>query len=340
VKAINESRLQTLKKSIRSYGENGEMPFNIVYNKCEERMVLDIPSPRGQHALGKTFQQCGNTPRGHGDNVRIGYPYFGKYPVYRTTLPYALGVPVNVVNYEGVTYFDRLEDVKCYIEVQPILRNEYGLREHDEKGNPIFDLSADTKILVCNPYAEEDDTFDEKDYGFPVILDNFGPDLKRVSGGTIEFTYSCGNYTYNDSFPSKPNGIIYKEKHPFTVEDYYCQFPLLGGYDDEYEKHFIYLKVDYENTESFEGFVGEPDKTYANIEYNTDPATEFQPVPYMMDDAFLGYYYGDVNVEDLIIDRGMATAFERHNILGEVSSFDDLLKYKNGFLKIRDDENI
>ena len=54
----------------------------------------------------------------------------------------------------------------------------------------------------------------------------------------------------------------------------------------------------------------------------------------LSDDRLLGTSYVDVDLPKISVDRGTYTAMERHYILGEVNSFDDLEKYRNNIFKL------
>lgn len=53
-----------------------------------------------------------------------------------------------------------------------------------------------------------------------------------------------------------------------------------------------------------------------------------------VDDRLFGTSYVDVDLPKILIDRGNYTAMERHYVLGEVNSFDDLEKYRNNLFKL------
>lgn len=53
-----------------------------------------------------------------------------------------------------------------------------------------------------------------------------------------------------------------------------------------------------------------------------------------VDDRLFGTSYVDVDLPKIPIDRGNYTAMERHYVLGEVNSFDDLEKYRNNLFKL------
>lgn len=53
-----------------------------------------------------------------------------------------------------------------------------------------------------------------------------------------------------------------------------------------------------------------------------------------VNDKLFGTSYVDVDLPKISIDRGNYTAMERHYILGEINSFDDLEKYRNNMFKL------
>jgi hypothetical protein len=53
-----------------------------------------------------------------------------------------------------------------------------------------------------------------------------------------------------------------------------------------------------------------------------------------VDDRIFGTSYVDVDLPNVTINRGNYTAMERHYILGEINSFDDLEKYRNNLFKL------
>jgi hypothetical protein len=53
-----------------------------------------------------------------------------------------------------------------------------------------------------------------------------------------------------------------------------------------------------------------------------------------VNDKLLGTSYVDVDLPKITIDRGNYAAMERHYVLGEINSFDDLEKYRNNLFKL------
>ena len=52
------------------------------------------------------------------------------------------------------------------------------------------------------------------------------------------------------------------------------------------------------------------------------------------EDRLVGANYFDFDVPKITINRGDYAAMERHYILGEINSFDDLEKYRNNYFKL------
>lgn len=82
-------------------------------------------------------------------------------------------------------------------------------------------------------------------------------------------------------------------------------------------------------------------KRYARIEIENPALTadSFLCSPYIMEDAMVGVENTKKTYDKFVIERGTAAAFERHHVLGEVCTFDDLEKYKNGFFTLKTEEN-
>lgn len=106
-----------------------------------------------------------------------------------------------------------------------------------------------------------------------------------------------------------------------------------GEYYTCYSK-FIYCDIVIANT----GFVetdGDGDTIYSMIEFYNEQAAsdDFQIATPIKNESTIGLQ--DIKVDaDVNIERGTHASFERHNILGEVCTFEDLLNYKNNMFKL------
>lgn len=177
--------------------------------------------------------------------------------------------------------------------------------------------------------------------------------------GMVLFTYYCGNSTTDANDFSQENGICFREYYCFDIKKE--NFELDG---DSGENEYTYASIDYYRTPSDEemGFITEfynPDgsgvtgmeeikmshigntknSVLTRYEFETNVNNKTQIAHYFFDEGLIGYQDTKINVSKVKIERGKYAAFERHNALGEVSSFDDLEKYKNGFFKLKDNEN-
>ena len=148
------------------------------------------------------------------------------------------------------------------------------------------------------------------------------------SNGAGEITF-----TYADNGDGQ-NAVIYTEIYPFKrrVEPFYVSLKEDGGSGDT--MFFEYIDIDYSARELY------ADRMYANFDLTIErDGTESQNVPYFKQEALFGIHNMSISVSDINIERGNSAAYERHSILGEVSSVEDLVKYKNGFFEVIDDEN-
>ena len=138
--------------------------------------------------------------------------------------------------------------------------------------------------------------------------------------GMITFTYSGSD-----------ENIIYTEAYKYTwkIE----KFPFKTDVNDnKAEKLFRYIDIDFNEGIS----TGEKRLSEISVKIERD-GTESQNVPYYKDEALIGIQDLTVDTSNLIIERGRAAAWERHSILGEVSSFDDLETYRNGFFTLKEE---
>ena len=65
-------------------------------------------------------------------------------------------------------------------------------------------------------------------------------------------------------------------------------------------------------------------------------STDFQNADYIMEDYQLGISFVANNNDNVYVDRGNATAFERHMRLSEVDTLEDLENYGNGMFRMKE----
>lgn len=101
---------------------------------------------------------------------------------------------------------------------------------------------------------------------------------------------------------------------------------------------FAYIDIDYETTyhwsDEIGGFLAD-NAVLSRMSYLGDYVKKdsFQNVDYFFDEGLAGVSDVKPNINGYI-ERGKYAAFERHNILGEVNTFQDLLNYKNNLFKL------
>jgi hypothetical protein len=106
--------------------------------------------------------------------------------------------------------------------------------------------------------------------------------------------------------------------------------------DGSPNREFDYIDIDYTKTYVKDGdkFTTDYDVksqiTYPISRESNDPS---QNIPVFSDESLLGISSFNVDV-DVQIDRGGASAFERHHILSEINTFEDLLNYKNNMFNL------
>ena len=266
--------------------------------------------------------------------------------------------------------YDKDGNVLPFIE--KVTTNEYGeitnIEVGENGGIPYqkdipLNISIDGDIIKYDKITEitilYKHVFIDEDSGETITWstgDNFDELDEDCVGGIILFTYYCGNITENQEDFSENNGICYREYYCFDIkaENFILDI-------DEEETEYKYISIDYERdldadesetldleymSEGVENMIelraySAPSsaKLYTRFESETDENNMTQDAHYIFRDDLIGYHEVNINAKNVKIERGKYAAFERHNALGEVSSFDDLEKYKNGFFKLKDNEN-
>lgn len=138
----------------------------------------------------------------------------------------------------------------------------------------------------------------------------------------IKFTYYIGCNIINDN-PDLSTGIKYTETRSIDI------------YNDTifYDGHNISVKGCTIGSSTFESTsYNINDKPCAIAEYNKSSKT-FE-LHTFSDDRLFGNVLVANDKANINVNRGNYTAIERHNILGEVNSMDDLKNYRNNFFKL------
>lgn len=179
----------------------------------------------------------------------------------------------------------------------------------------------------------------------------------KLSGVTsITFTYTIGAQV-DDLNPLKDTGVRYREIRDckYVIETYTIdRKPIKCGYL-LIEPLSVYSKTNG-LTKSYAQILNlsindrfmtlEKGKTYKQNDVIFDYLTnsyyrynsrKWEPLNFahiFANDKLLGTSYVDVDLPKITVDRGNYAAMERHYILGEINSFDDLEKYRNNLFKL------
>ena len=179
--------------------------------------------------------------------------------------------------------------------------------------------------------------------------------LSLSSRGKIVFIYYIGaelvydddiyNYRYNGG----SKGIVYKDTYDYTVSMYPNASQLEESMRVENrESGFMYVDIDYdsardyvlyENLDNYRDWVilSDVTATTKSMTEGGDPVSpNFQNADYIMEDYQLGMSFVSNNNSNVYVDRGTATAFERHMRLSEVDTLQDLEDYGNGMFKLKE----
>ena len=152
-----------------------------------------------------------------------------------------------------------------------------------------------------------------------------------IDNEEITFTYYIGAKINEDDSIDEDSGVKYIETYPYIKK-------IWSGY---YEKKLIsveYTDIEYVNQIWDSALDTEGDKIYAKVEYPVSSDEDFIAVPYIKRDSLLGIQDYTSNIENIKISRGKAAAFELHNILGEIHTFEDLETYRNDFFNVKSNE--
>lgn len=175
-------------------------------------------------------------------------------------------------------------------------------------------------------------------------LDN-NHSMAEGTTGKVTFEYYVGadlvldsdeNYVYAGG--DKP--IVYRDTFNYEVKS---GSAIINGET----KNYRYVEIDYDSaseTVTYENLDNyHSDAILSEITVKPQSMTEggdpvspnFQNSPYFMEDYQLGLSFVANNNANVYIDRGNATAFERHMRLSEVDTLDDLVNYGNGMFKMK-----
>lgn len=132
----------------------------------------------------------------------------------------------------------------------------------------------------------------------------------------IKFIYTIGAEVVEDAMVDD-TGVKYEEIRRCFVEEHngieYLRVSELSEYSELNSKDVSYAKI---------------------INMKRDDGYDVINLHAVAEDRLVGANYFDFDVPKITINRGDYAAMERHYILGEINSFDDLEKYRNNYFKL------
>ena len=247
-----------------------------------------------------------------------------------------------VLQNPDVTYVKTDGDEKYFVKgyYDGDFSDEYWEKESDS--SLISGITGTTESKLSN-YKDADVDDNGEQMPFKLLYNSNG-ELRQ--GGTIngEIFYEtavpfiCTSSRTDDEitfyYVDKGDGqniVEYTEVYPYRERYDYFNVTMNN---EESQKLFYYLEIDFSARRLY------ADRMYADFNATIErTGTESQDVPYFKEESLFGIQDMSITADNVRIERGTSAAYERHSILGEITSLDDLVKYKNGFFEIIDDEN-
>jgi hypothetical protein len=146
----------------------------------------------------------------------------------------------------------------------------------------------------------------------------------------IKFIYTIGIILDENGDKIDNTGVRYEEVRR-------CEY--VKNYISDYGR-INYLNISnnsvYSEAKNYERPYAKITGLNPNNEYLTDSDLGIfkSSVHNFMDEALIGSTFVDFDIPEVNVNRGNYTAMERHYILGEVKSFDDLQNYRNNLFKL------
>ena len=149
----------------------------------------------------------------------------------------------------------------------------------------------------------------------------------------IRFTYYIGCEVVYDQTVDTETGIKYIETRPITLSTTTIKYGTTKNENQEIVdevREFNYFEI---SDISEESKYCNPSKACAKVIYNRN-VIDTLPLHVFSNDKLFGTTMIDYKQDEVNITRGSYGAFERHNILGEINSMEDLQNYRNNYFKL------
>jgi len=264
-------------------------------------------------------------------------------------LPYLIGTIKNIDTTGEEVFGDYLADIKVESDsrggftIQPTVGTQGNhdvhadkiLKDYGKSGEYVTFQTLNTYENLVKNWAGETGWITFKYYIGAVL------ELEKNDEGEVE---KDAQYIYNGG----EKRLIYQDKYRFQAKRIETVLEKPGTDGELYHCSVVYLDIDYnsatrdvvlENINDYRTSVIISDIT-ATTQSMTDGGApvslNFQNADYFMEDYQLGLSFVANNNTNVYIDRGSATAFERHMRLSEVDTLQDLENYGNGMFKLKE----
>lgn len=204
----------------------------------------------------------------------------------------------------------------------------------NEEGYFLIMTPKYVKGVGFNLYEDNGKTYGDVIFKIEKIEDSNVMEISYVLGGELYLTPNDekdGKYGFLDTYSydeKSHTGVVYKERVVYDIFDYTKEnYQLKQIYFDEEINILNTFNVKYSNE--------------AEIIYDSRN-NEVEGIFYMRKSPDMGqhniimndYNFGKINtlienINEIIIDRGYASAFELHYRMGEINSFEDMANYQN-----------
>ena len=241
------------------------------------------------------------------------------------------------------------KDIELESKVQTLVGKNYSSTDYgvilpgclkDSDIETLINGSLPSNIVLDIPYIEG--VVVNKDSTNNVFTGDYIQEINTDNEGEITFKYYIGSvFTDNTYSNVKKEGIYYEETYPRfeSTSGMVSSEDSLYGLSDEEGIKYYYTYIDFNYATK------EVHSQDLNLNRNAvissvndlplgdvwEKSEDVLNTPLIKEEYLNGISF-DSNVSvDVTINRGNATAFEKHLVLGECNTFDDILNYKNNF---------
>lgn len=229
----------------------------------------------------------------------------------------------------GLFEFEIEDNKYNYDYLSPLFKTDYAINiaEIDEDDKTIYIGDVIYSIIYTLPNDETGD--------YKTVIDQ-GVGTK----GKVIFKYVIGGKLSKDTYnhltyekeESNTSGIRFEETYNYTVKQL-DSIKVDGG---AYSPKYIDIDFDSEYTTVYNTDLDNaPRKVIiSNIEYQKNTLydnKEYIYSPLIKEEYKMGINTPTLTDADIYIDRGINAAFEKHFILGEINTYQDMEKYKNDY---------